>query len=57
MTMRSIRKCGAPATTPATTPGRVMLLPPNLPGQQIGWPDSPARLAISTAVFSFPSRS
>jgi hypothetical protein len=57
MTMRSIRKCGAPATTPATAPGRVMLLPPNLPGQQIGWPGRPARLAISTAVFSFPSRS
>jgi hypothetical protein len=57
MTMRSIRKCGAPATTPATAPGRVMLLPPNLPSQQIGWLDSPASLAISTAAFSFPSRS
>jgi hypothetical protein len=57
MTMRSIRKCGALATTTALAPGRVMLLPLNLPSQQIDWLDSPSSLAISEAVFSFPSRS
>ena len=55
--MRSIRKCGALATTTALAPGRVMLLPLNLPSQQIDWLDSPSSLAISEAAFSFPSRS
>jgi hypothetical protein len=57
MTMRSIRKCGALAMTAAMAPGRVMLLPPNLPSQQIDRLDSPSSLALSEAAFSFPSRS
>lgn len=55
--MRSIRKCGALATTAAPAPGRGMLVPPNPPPQQIGWPDSPARLAVITAGFSVPPHS
>ncbi len=55
--MRSIRTCGALATMAATVPGRVMLLPLNLPSPQIDWLDGPSRLAISEAAVSFLSRS
>jgi hypothetical protein len=55
--MPSIHTCGALTTPAAVAPGRVMLMPLNLPSQQIGRLDSPARLAISEAAFSFPPRS